>query len=234
MASFWETMGPGLFETGLGLYTGKLEKDRAEKQLRRAQGPVFDQSQRLAGQTLSRAEGMDPKTMAAERFAAQQELLAPGNELAKQKLMRELQARGMLGAASFAPVPGTVAQPGVAMNPQLAALFAAQEGAKAKSAFDSLAEGEQQLDRLVNRGGALSRSAEASRAAGAAPAVQNLMKSRPSIQETLLRGFGGAMKDKGTRDVIFGGLKKIPGLFSGMFGGSNEMPYLGEADTWGF
>lgn len=237
MASFWEDIltkaGPGLFETGLGLYIGNLEKDRAAKQLRKAQGPLFDQSQRLAGQSLTRAEGMDPKTMAAERFAAQQDLLAPGREADLQSLMRRLQKQGMLGAASYAPVPGTVQQPGVAMNPQLAALFAAQEGAKAKSAYDSLGEGEKYLDQLITRGGTLQRSAEQARSAGVNPNVQSLMPSKPSTKETLLRGAGRAIMDPKVRGSVFDLLKQGAGMFGG--GSSPVIPaYDYSFDGWDF
>lgn len=186
MASFWDNIGPGLIQTGGNLYLQNRAAQEAEKRLRRAQGPLYDQQQAMAGQSLNLAQGMDPKALAAERFAAQQALVAPGNEAERQDLMRKLQAQGMLGAASYAPVAGTVATPGTAMNPQMAALLAAQEGAKAKAAYGSLGEGEQYLNDLINRGGALNRQALGAQASGQQALAQ--IPRKPTLSEMLVKG----------------------------------------------
>jgi len=210
MASFWDNIGPGLLQTGMGVYSGKQADKAAADKLRRAQGPLYDQMLGQAGKSLAMAGSMDPKAMAAERFGAQQALLEPGNEAARQKLMRELYSKGMLGAASYTPVPGTVATPGQPMNPQMAALLAAQEGAKSKAAYESLGEGEQYLNNLLGRSTGLQSSATAARAAG--------LQATPYKKTTggmIASGLTGLLKDPGARSAVWEGAKKLPGMISG-------------------
>ena len=210
MASFWDTLGPGLLKVGGELFLQNRANKENDSLLRRAQGPLYDQMNAQAGKSLALADSMDPKAMAAERFNAQQGLLAPGQEADRLKLMRELQAKGLLGVASHQPVPGTVATPGVAMNPHMAALFAAQEGARARSAYDSLREGEGYLTDLLRRSGMLQGQAQNARATGLATTPR-----RPSTAGILGRGAMDALKDKQTRDAIFGYAKQVPGMISG-------------------
>lgn len=224
MASFWEELkpfGPGLLEQAGTLYGQSREAQAREKLLRRAQGPLYDTQQQMAGQSLGLARGTDPKAMAAERFASQQALVAPGNERDMQRLMAELQRKGMLGLSSFAPVPGTVATPGQGMNPHVAALLAAQQGAKERSAFDSLREGEQYLDQLVRRGGALQGQAQGARSAGQLAMERGQIAGRkPNITDQLLRGGMKLLGNKQAQDSIWSLLKKVPGMFS--FGGASS------------
>jgi len=202
MASFWDTVGPGAIETGGNIFLGNRASQEAEKRLRRAQGPLYDQQQVMAGQALNLARGMDPKAQAAERFAAQQALVAPGNEAEMQALMRQLQAKGMLGAASFSPVAGTANTTGGPMNPQLAALFAAQQGAKNTAAYQSLGEGEQYLNDLIRRGGMLQQGAQGARASGQQALRQ--IPAKPGVAEMLLKGGMNILKDKKAQEAIFG------------------------------
>ena len=227
MASFWEGLLPGMIQTGAGIYSEKLARDEAQKRLRAAQGPLYQQMQGMAGKSLGLAGSMDPKAMAAERFGAQQDLLAPQFKLDEQSLMRDLQKRGMLGVASHAPVPGTTQTPGVPVNPQLAALYAAQAGAKSRSAYESLGEGERYLDQLINRGGMLSRGAMGQRAGDFA--AQATVPPRPSITERVVRTGGKLLSDPKNLQKVIGAAKSLPGLFgsagnwiSGLFGGSSS------------
>ena len=239
MASFWDNIGPGLLETGGNIFLQNRAAREAEQRLRRAQGPLYDQQQAMAGQALGLARGMDPKAQAAERFAAQQALVAPGNEADRLALMRELQAKGMLGAASFAPVAGTSNTTGQPMNPQMAALLAAQQGAKERAAFQSLGEGEQYLNNLLQRGGMLQQQAQGAQAAG--QRAMREIPAKPSITEMVVKGGVNLLKDKGARDLILSGVKKIPGMLggagdwiSGLFGGDTR-DYFGNSDfSFGF
>jgi len=234
--SFWEDIGPGLLETGGNVFLGRRAAKEAEDRLRRAQGPLYGQMQDFAGRSLGLAQSMDPKTLGAERFAEQQKLLAPGMEADRLKLMAELQKKGMLGAASFAPVPGTVNTTGAPMNPQMAALLAAQEGAKARSAYESLGQGEQYLDQLLKRSGMLQGGAQQARATGQAAMGQ--IPAKPSITEQLLRGGMNILKDPRARDAILAGVKKLPGMLGdlgGWLGGGKTQDYFGNADfSFGF
>lgn len=219
MASFWDQVGPGLFGTGVSTGVNILGEQRAGRQqqklVRDVRGPLYDQQNQLAAQSLGLAAGADPQKMAAERFAAQQALLAPGDEAQRQDLMRQLQKQGLLGAASFEAVPGTAATPGVAMNPHMAALFAAQAGARQKSAYDSLREGEQYLDQLIKRSDTL----QAGNRQMTTAALQNkVLTPKPSIAGTALKGASGLLQNKGVQKALFEGLKGLPGMFKGLFG----------------
>jgi len=215
MASFWDTIGPGLLETGVGFYGDKRKAAQQQKLLQSARGPLYDTQQALAGKSLALAGSMDPKAAAAERFGAQQALVAPSNEAEMNNLMQMLQSRGLLGLASHSAVPGTGMTPGVAVNPYVASLLAAQSGAKSKSAYQSLAEGEAQLDNLINRGGALQRGAQGAQESGINAVQNKLLAPKPSFGDTLLRGGMNILKDPRSRERVWSAIRSIPGLFSG-------------------
>jgi len=221
MASFWDNLGPGMLRTGGEFLLGQRAAGDAENRMRRAQGPLYDQMIGQAGKSLSLAGGMDPAAMAADRFKQQQALVAPGDEAARLKLMRELQAKGMLGTASFEPVAGTVPS-GVALNPQMAALLAAQEGAKAQASYRSLDEGEQYLDNLLRRGGTLQSGANQARAQGQV-ALQTIPK-RQSPLDALLKSGVGLLKNKETA-------KALPGMFRG---GMDWLRNIGKPPSYDF
>jgi len=217
---FWDTIGPGLLEPGLGYIGQRREASAREKLLARAQGPLYDQQQALAGKSLTLAGSMDPKASAAERFSAQQALVAPSNEAEMNNLMQMLQSKGLLGLSSYSAVPGTAQTPGVAVNPYVASLLAAQAGAKNKSAYASLAEGEAQLDNLINRSGALTGQAQNARSSGQAALQQAQIAGRkPNVTDTLLKGGMDILKDPRARTQIWDLVKKVPGLFGGGGGG---------------
>jgi len=233
--SFWDRIGPGMVQTGGNYMLGRRTASDSESLLRRAQGPLYDQQQAMAGGALNLAQNMDPNAAAAERFGQWEKLTAPGDEAKRLELMRVLQKQGMLGAASYAPVPGTVATPGVPVNPQMAALFAAQAGARERAAYNSMKERHQYQDNPLNRGGMLQRSAQGARSTG-----QNAMQQvtqKPSIGQSILRGGMDIMKDKGGRDAILAAIKgapafvrNLPGTMSGMFGDLSE--WLNPSENW--
>src|SRR3990167_10435871 len=135
----------------------------------------------------------------------------------------------MLGVASYAPVPGTTQTPGVPINPQLAALYAAQAGAKSRSAYESLGEGERYLDQLLNRGGMLSGRAQSQRAGDFA--AQSTVPSRPSIKERAVQIGGKLLSDPKNFKKAVSAIQSIPSLFgqagdwiSGWGGGSSPSP----------
>ena len=228
-SQFGQQYGPGLLSGALELGGGLLRDQRAassnEALLRRAQGPYFDQQQQLAGQALTQAGNLDPRAMAAERFAAQQQLMAPGEEAQRQDLMRQLQRQGLLGLSSHAAVPGVVTTPGQPVNPYVASLLAAQQTQRARSAFDSLREGEQQVNQLINRSGALQGQALGTRAAGQTALQQAQISGRkPNITDTLLRGGLNILKTPQAQKSIFDLLKGVPGML-GLGGGGYTNPF---------
>jgi len=247
--SFWDSIGPGLIQTGGNIFLDRAAAKRKEDLLRRAQGPLYDQQQAQAGQALTAAGNLDPNAMAAQRFKQQQELVAPGNEAEKLALFRQLQAKGMLDSASFAPVAGTASTPGVAMNPQMAALFAAQAGAKNQAAYQSMGEGQQYLNDTLQRAGMLQNQANSNRASGI-NAMTAAQINKPTLTEQLLKGGMNILKDPRARDTLMSSIKNIPDLLkggasavSGMFGsggtgwlggGGNSGNSSNLMDSWGF
>jgi hypothetical protein len=212
--SFWDQIGPGLLDTGLTVYEQRREADAREKLLRRAQGPLYDQQQQTAAQSLALASGADPTKAAAERFAEQQKLLAPGQEADMQNLMQMLQSKGLLGLSTYSPTPGTAPAPGVATNPFVASLLAAREGAKQKSAFDALNEGEAQVDRMLDRSGKLQTQAQQAQTKNLT-ALQDaqVSASKPGLKDFLVQGGLAVLQNKDAQNAVWGLLKKVPGLF---------------------
>ena len=225
--SFWDTVGPGLLQTGGNIYLRQKAAQEAEDRLRRAQGPLYNQTQDLAGQTLNLAQGMDPAKMAADRFAQQQAILEPGMQADQLALFRQLQAKGLLNAASFAPVAGTLNTTGGPMNPQMAALFAAQQGAKSQAAYQSLGEGQQYLNDLLQRSGMLQGQGQRAQATGQTAMGQ--IPAKPSIAAQIVGGGMDILKDPSARSAVWNAVKKIPGMLgsAGDWLGEISMPDFG-------
>lgn len=112
-------------------------------------GGLFSGYMTGAQKSLDLAGGMDPKAHAAERLAAQQELLAPQRAAEEANMMRKLQAKGLFGLGSH---EGSTSG---AQNPFAAALYGARSQADKKAAYESLNEGEAYLDRLLKRSGGM-------------------------------------------------------------------------------
>lgn len=199
--NFWGNIGSGLLSGAAGYYTGKSAEDDAKKKLAAAQGPLFQQQQALAGQAYNTATSMDPTAMAKNRFNEWESLTDAGRVRQEQELQRKLLKQGQLGIASNAPVEGADVTPGQPVNPQLAALYAAQAGQKRQAAFDSMNEGQRYLDATLQRGGMLSRDAQAQRAGNLA--VQP--PSAPSLGSQILGGLGKSVMAN-------------PGMLTGLLG----------------
>ena len=233
-ASWWQQFGqdygPGLLNFGTQ-YLGERQAGREQRgMLRDVRGPLYGQQTALAQQALTQAGNMDPQAMAAERFAAQQALLAPGEEAQRQDLMRQLQRQGLLGLSSHGAVPGVVTTPGQPVNPYVASLLAAQQTQRAKSAFDSLREGEGYLDRLIGRSGMLQGQAQGARSTGQTALQQAQIGGRkPNITDLLLKGGMSILKNpkaqKGIWDLVSGGAGMLSNFFR-----SDDRPYFGETN----
>jgi hypothetical protein len=119
--------------------------------------------------------------------------------------MRSLYAKGMLGISNYNPGVEGITPNGTAMNPQMAAFFAAQNAQRSKDAYGAMGQGpglSQQSHQAVRHAvGAGEPSAElrhhAQQVAGPAPrAASNLQ---------LVKGVGDILKNTGV-------LQKIPGM----------------------
>jgi hypothetical protein len=212
---FWRrasNAAPGLFDFGAGVYGMQAGRKEAAKNLQDARGPQYDALMSQSGQVLSQAGGMDPRAAAAERFNAQSGLLAGKDVADEAALMRMLHAKGMLGAANFNPgVPG-VTPNGTAMNPHMAAYYAARGGRDAKMAADSLDAGEAQLDRTIKRSGMLQDQAAAQQRSGLEGV--RTQPSRTAANLNLLKGASGLVKDLGGLQ----GIRSMIGSGAGLLG----------------
>jgi len=111
---------------------------------------LMDQYLAGASKQMGLAGDTDPQRIGADRVAKAQALMAPGREAQQNKLMRDLQSRGLLGVASHDGSPT-----GNAQNPYMAAMAGAQKQADERLAVDSLQMGEEYLDRLMSRSGGM-------------------------------------------------------------------------------
>lgn len=202
---FWRrasNAGPGLFDFGAGVYGMRAGQREAAQNLQNARGPQYDALMGASSGALASAGSMDPQAAAAERLKAQQGLLAGKDAADETALMRMLHAKGMLGAASFNPGVEGITPNGTAMNPQLAAFYAARGGRDAKMALDSLDAGEAQTDRMLKRSGMLQDQAVSRQNAGLAAA--RTQPSRSAANMNLLKGASSIFKDLGGGGALGG------------------------------
>jgi hypothetical protein len=195
---FWGRMkggAGGMFDLGAGLYGRSAGAKEASSRLRASQGPLYDTQMAGANQALNVAGGMDPRALGQERYDATQGLLAGSDAKNEADLMRMLQAKGMLGAATFNPGVEGITPNGTAMNPKLAAYYAAKNARDAKMAAGALDQGDAMLDRQINRAGALQGQAANTQRAGMVAQDSQPSKSAATMQ--LLKGIGGVAKDTG-------------------------------------
>jgi hypothetical protein len=199
---------------GVDLFGQRAAGRQQDRFVRDIRGPQYGTEQALAGRSLALAGNMDPQAAAAERYNAQQALMAPGEEAQRQALMRQLQSQGLLGLSSHGAIPGVVTTPGQPVNPYMASLLAAQQTQRAKSAYDSLNQGEAQLDRLIGRSNTLQQGG---RAANIAALQSKAMAPKPSTAMTLLKGASGILKDPRAQKSIWDLLGKGAGMLGGVY-----------------
>ena len=203
---FWRRMGnaaPGLFDIGTGIYGMNAGQKEAQQRLAAAQGPLYQQAMRASQTALNRAGSMDPRAAGAEWLQGQQGLLAGKDAADEDALFRRLYNTGMLGAASYNPGVEGIKPGGVAMNPQMAAFYAARNARDAKLSTEAMDRGEGQIDRMLDRSGRLQTQAANTQNAGMN--AQRALPSRAAATTQLLKGVGGLLKNK---DV----LKDIGGM----------------------
>ncbi len=206
---FLKKAGPGMLDFGLGMYSKNAAQKEAAQRLAQAQGPIYQQATNAASGMLTSAGGFDPNAFAADRFKQQQALLDPVYAKQTSDLMSTLRGRGQLGIATYNPGVEGITPNGTAMNPQLAALFAAQNAQRSKDAYGSLDQGQQYLDKTLDRAGMLQRTAANAQDTGLQAA--RTQPSRAAANAELLKGGVGVLKDAGVLKDIF---SKAPGMIS--------------------
>jgi hypothetical protein len=211
---FWGRMnkaGPGMIDMGLGLFGQRQAQNEAAQRLRAAQGPAYQGAMSVAS--------ADPAAAATKDFKAAQGMLAGVDAKSEADLMRMLYAKGMLGVANYNPGVEGIAPSATAMNPHMAAYYAARGGRDAKMALDARDRAE------MSQGRALDRAGQAQRIGMDA---QGSQPSRSAATMNLLKGASGILKDTGMFDMGMDWLKKS-------FGGGDALGMFGDTDfTWGF
>lgn len=204
--SFWDKVGPGLFDVGVGAFTKNQAQHEASDRLGAAQGPLYQQSMAAAQQQLGMLGNFDPQAFAKQRFDEQQALLDPVYDKQLDDLSRRMFVKGQQGVANYNPGVEGITPNGTAMNPQLAAFFAAKNAQRSKDAYGAMDQGQKYIDSLINRSGMLQQ--QAGRVQGAGLEAQRTQPSRAAANGEILRGVSGVLKDAGIyKDAIRG----IPG-----------------------
>lgn len=219
---FWSRVGPGLLDFGFGLYNRNAAQSEAEERLKRARGPLYDQSMGAAQGMMTQAGTFDPQAHAAERFNAQQALMKPVQDKQLADLLRVLHAKGQLGMGTYnAGLEGGTTDAGMLMNPKMAAFFAAQNAQRSKDAYGALDQGQAYLDKLLKRSSELQYDARAAQRGGLE--AEQVRPPKATANRELVKGGLGMLKDTGLlKDIFKGGA----GLFGGLFGGDSG--YSGE------
>jgi hypothetical protein len=216
---FWNRLDkavPGMLDAGINIYGASAGRRENAGMIAGAQGPLYRQAMGQAGTTLDSAN-MDPRAAGAEWMKNQRSLLAGPDAADEDALFRRLHATGMLGAASYNPGVEGVTPSGTAMNPQMAAFYAARNARNAKMAADAQAHGEGMLDSRVARAGRLQGVA-----AGAQNTGMNAMNpaTKTARGVNLLKGGASIAKDLGY------GMKDVAGLFK------SGADWLGDKTGW--
>lgn len=237
MALDWENMGAGLLSTGVGLFSANAAKKQEAERMRQAQGPLFNPMNQAAGTALTQA-GMNPDQAAAQRFQAGEDVLQPMQAKQQQDLIRMLQAKGMLGVSNFQgagvdPVTGQQQTwqptPGQAMNPHMAAFFAAQAGDKAKRLAASQEQGQQWQQNAATRAANLGGAATGQRQGGLNAAATARQAPATGLAG-ILGQAGPLMQGSGLFGAAGGWLKKLLGGDS--YGGGAVASPWGD-NSWG-
>ena len=168
---------------------------------------------------------------AADRFGAQQALLAPDYDAQENALRNRLFRQGRGDTATFGAVAGVGGAPGVqpgasAVNPDLAAFYAAKNANKGRDAYKSLNEGDAYLDKLLNRSGTLQTQANNQQVSGQRQLDSNVPTKSPQYMSAITGGLNFA-KDSGL-------LGKAGDWLSEMFRGSSGSDLYGGGDSFDF
>lgn len=212
---FWGALkqgAPGLLNAGLNYVGNRMAGSDAANRLNTAQGPDYQAAMAGSRTALANAGSLDPNAAGSQWLANQRGLLAPGDSADEAALLRQLNATGMLGAASYG-VQGPGAASGVAQNPLAAAYYAQRAKRDATMAANAQQYGQGMIDTQLQRSRALQDQANAGRSS-----TLNAGKTVPSAgaaNALLLKGLGGVISNTGLLGKGVDWLKNI-------FGGGND------------
>ena len=205
MAMDWERLmtgvGPGLVQGIGGMLGGNMAVKEADRRSAEARGAAQPYSQAALDQLLQ-AQQFSTSGNAAERYKQQMGLMQPGQENDRLKMMRMLQAKGLLGSSTNAPATG-IAE-GTGHNPLMSSLLGAQETARQQAAARALDDSQNTLNQMVTRSAALQQ--------GAGAAQGRMQASQPSASKAsmfgeMFKGLGGMLGNKDVMSSIFGAFK---------------------------
>lgn len=224
---FWNRVqngAGGMFNLAAGLYGRNAGASEAQKRLQAAQGPLYGQAMQGASQALTSAGNMDPAQLGQQRFNTEQSLLAGKDAATEADLMRSLQAKGMLGAATYNPGVEGITPNGTQMNPAMAAYYAARNARDATMASGALDKGNAQLDMQINRAGTLQGQAAGTQRAGMI--AQGSQPSRTAGNMQTLKSLADIGKSTGLFGAGMDWLKNSSGgnWLRNTFGGGGASP----------
>lgn len=208
---FWTKAGPGLLDFGLGAITRNQGQQEAADKLGTAQGPLYQDATNAARGMFTQLGSADPQAFAKQRFDAQQALVAPVQDKQFDDLYRKLYAKGQLGIADYNPGVEGITPNGTAMNPQLAAFFAAKNAQRSKDAYGAMDQGQKYIGDLVSRAGMLQRTAAGAQGTGLE--AQRTQPSRAASNSELLRGVSGVLKNAGGFAALPGAIRSASDAF---------------------
>jgi hypothetical protein len=221
----------GMLDLGVGMYGMNAGRKEADQRLREAQGPLYDQAMTASAGALGQAGSMDPQAFAKQRFDAQRGLLSGVDAKSEADLMRQLHAKGLLGVANYNPGVEGIAPGTTAMNPHMAAFYAARNARDAKMSADSLDAGQAQIDRYLKRSGMLQD--QAGRRQDVGLQAQSKRSSPAAANMNLLRGAAGILKDSGLMPgMISTGKDWLGDLFNGNSFRVEDFGDLDFGDGW--
>lgn len=223
-SDFWSQAVPGMLNFGFGMYNRNAAQSEAEEKLRRARGPLYDQSMNAATGVMNQAGAFDPQAHAAERFGAQQALLKPVQDRQLADFMSMLRAKGQLGMGTYnAGLEGGATDAGMLMNPQMAAFFAAQNAQRSKDAYGALGEGQSYLDNLLKRSTGLQTQAGATQRAGLEG--QRTLPAKATANRELYKGGAGMLQNI-LKPGGMAGVKDVGGWIQSLFQPKFEPPVI--------
>lgn len=199
----WQ-MAPGLFSAGVNWYAGNQKADQERKLLEGAKGPLDAQLQGMQGAALSQAQTTDPNALAADRFAQWNALYNPEAKKVEVDTVRDEFAKGRSGLSSYNLGLQGVPAGTMAANPRLAAMYAGQESARAKAAYQSMDEGQKYVNNLVSRAGSLGQQRQQNFSTG----QSQMPKTQGNNFASILSGLAG---NKDVMNGLFGALKGFVG-----------------------
>ena len=193
---------PGMLGAGVNWYANEQEKKQAAQRAAAAQGPQYNLAGQMQTEALNAAQATNPNEVAANQYGQWSNIVEPSFAKDVSATRGQLLARGQTGMGQENPgIAGYTPVAGQEVNPQLAALYAAQAGERSKAALGSLNQGRDYVTSLVTRAGNLGTMRGEALKTG-----QNAQPARtPSPMSGMLGSLSGMLGNKDLMGQIFKG-----------------------------